>query len=97
MPLMDGYEACKAIREHEKGTPQRTSIVALTANAMASDEQKCLNAGMDAFLTKPIDQDYMVQVILQTAAPSFTGNGIVSSILSNSESGDSNDVQISSA
>ncbi|KAG0613955.1 hypothetical protein M758_6G140600 [Ceratodon purpureus] len=66
MPVMDGYEACKAIRDAEHEGHQRTSIIALTANAMASDEQKCLQAGMDAFLTKPINQDYMIQVILQT-------------------------------
>jgi CheY-like chemotaxis protein len=44
------------------------SIIALTANAMASDEQKCLDAGMDAFLTKPINQEYMVQIILGTVS-----------------------------
>lgn len=72
MPVMDGYEACKAVREAEHEGPQRTSIIALTANAMASDEQKCLHAGMDAFLTKPIDQEYMVQIILRTLAPEVT-------------------------
>lgn len=61
---MDGYAASKAIRDAENDEQQRTSIIALTANAMASDEQKCLHAGMDAFLTKPINQDYMIQVIL---------------------------------
>ena len=70
MPVMDGYESCKAIREFEENIPYRTPIVALTANAMASDEKKCLNAGMDAFLTKPIDQEYMVQVILRAVNPS---------------------------
>lgn len=68
MPLMDGYESCKAVREFEKSHACRTAIVALTANAMASDELKCLNAGMDAFLTKPIDQEYMVQIILRTVS-----------------------------
>lgn len=72
MPVMDGYEACKAIRDAEHEEQQRTSIVALTANAMASDEQKCLHAGMDAFLTKPINQDYMIQVILKTVAPKLS-------------------------
>ncbi|KAG0588710.1 hypothetical protein KC19_2G263600 [Ceratodon purpureus] len=69
MPLMDGYEACKAVRDLAQEAHQRTPIVALTANAMASDEHKCLHAGMDAFLTKPINQDYMIQVILQTVVP----------------------------
>lgn len=71
---MDGYESCRAIREYEKTHPCRTAIVALTANAMASDELKCLNAGMDAFLTKPIDQEYMVQIILRTVSPCISAN-----------------------
>ncbi|CAM6049744.1 unnamed protein product [Sphagnum compactum] len=66
MPVMDGYEACMALRAFENEGKQRTCIIALTANAMASDEQKCLNAGMDAFLTKPINEEYMVQIILRT-------------------------------
>lgn len=82
MPVMDGYEACQAIREYEKEMSWRTAIVALTANAMASDEQKCLKAGMDAFLTKPIDQDYMVQIILRTMTPSFLRNSCTSSVKS---------------
>jgi CheY-like chemotaxis protein len=68
MPVMDGYEACKALRDIENKGLQRTCIIALTANAMASDEQKCLHAGMDAFLTKPINQEYMVQIILRTVS-----------------------------
>lgn len=78
---MDGYESCRAIREFEKTLPCRTAIVALTANAMASDELKCLNAGMDAFLTKPIDQEYMVQILLRTVTgtPSLSANSSVAS------------------
>ncbi|XP_024358846.1 histidine kinase 1 isoform X2 [Physcomitrium patens] len=83
MPVMDGYESCKAVREFEKKYPCRTAIVALTANAMASDERKCLNAGMDAFLTKPIDQEYMVQIILRTVGYS---NSAVNSPHANSVS-----------
>jgi len=79
MPLMDGYESCKAVREFEKSHACRTAIVALTANAMASDELKCLNAGMDAFLTKPIDQEYMVQIILRTVTSSH-GNETSSTV-----------------
>ncbi|MDX2268023.1 MAG: ATP-binding protein [Bryobacter sp.] len=54
MPEMDGYEATALIREKERGRKQ-TPIVALTANAMENDLERCLAAGMDAFLTKPID------------------------------------------
>lgn len=61
---MDGYEATKAIRRLESGTSWHVPIVALTAHAMSSDEAKCLEMGMDAYLTKPIDHKLMVSTIL---------------------------------
>ncbi|KAG5245519.1 histidine kinase family protein [Salix suchowensis] len=64
MPKMDGYEATKAIRKSESGTGFHIPIVALTAHAMSSDEAKCLEVGMDAYLTKPIDYKLMVSTIL---------------------------------
>nr|XP_016455897.1 PREDICTED: histidine kinase 1-like isoform X1 [Nicotiana tabacum] len=64
MPKMDGYEATKAIRRAEMGTGTHIPIVALTAHAMSSDEAKCLQVGMDAYLTKPIDRKLMVSTIL---------------------------------
>lgn len=56
MPVMDGYELTAAIRaqEAENGLP-RLPIIALTANAMAGEDQRCINAGMDDFLSKPLD------------------------------------------
>jgi len=64
MPKMDGYEATKIIRKSEAGTGLHIPIVALTAHAMSSDEAKCLEVGMDAYLTKPIDYKLMVSTIL---------------------------------
>ncbi|CAI9110958.1 OLC1v1011070C1 [Oldenlandia corymbosa var. corymbosa] len=64
MPKMDGYEATKAIRKLEERTGVHIPIVALTAHAMSCDEAKCLEVGMDAYLTKPIDRKLMVSTIL---------------------------------
>ncbi|CAI8609014.1 unnamed protein product [Vicia faba] len=64
MPKMDGYEATKEIRKSEVGTGFHIPIVALTAHAMSCDEARCLEVGMDAYLTKPIDFKLMESTIL---------------------------------
>jgi CheY-like chemotaxis protein len=55
MPDLDGLEATRAIREHERTGARRTPIIALTASAMKGDVERCLEAGMDDFLSKPLN------------------------------------------
>jgi PAS domain S-box-containing protein len=62
MPEMDGFEATDRIRRLE-GLDRHTPIVALTASAMVGDREKCLAAGMDDYLAKPLDQRALVQVL----------------------------------
>lgn len=61
MPVLDGYSATRRWREHEAqlGTASRLPIVAMTANAMAGDRQRCIDAGMDDYLAKPVARDQL--------------------------------------
>jgi PAS domain S-box-containing protein len=70
MPEMDGFEATIAIRNSERLTGQHIPIVAMTANAMKGDRERCLQAGMDAYISKPIDPQELFNVIERaTGAP----------------------------
>ncbi|MBX5459837.1 MAG: PAS domain-containing protein [Steroidobacteraceae bacterium] len=62
MPVMDGYTATREIRDRERGR-RRTPIVALTANAMAGQLERCLETGMDGLLTKPLATEQLEEVL----------------------------------
>jgi len=63
MPEMDGYEAAASIRKTEETTLKHVPILAMTAHAMKGDQEKCLAAGMDGYVSKPIRPDDLRQVI----------------------------------
>eukprot|EP00271_Cylindrocystis_brebissonii_P005116 TRINITY_DN17065_c0_g1_i1.p1 TRINITY_DN17065_c0_g1~~TRINITY_DN17065_c0_g1_i1.p1 ORF type:complete len:2009 (+),score=286.83 TRINITY_DN17065_c0_g1_i1:645-6671(+) len=68
MPRLDGYSATQKIREDEAKNGFHVPIIALTAHAMASDEERCLACGMDAYLTKPANKNLLVATIKKFVA-----------------------------
>lgn len=67
MPVLDGYAATREWRDHEvlQQSPLRLPIVAMTANAMAGDRQRCLDAGMDDYLSKPVSREQLQNCLLR--------------------------------
>ncbi len=64
MPIMDGYEATRKLREYEEDKPfGRLPVIAMTANAMEGDRDKCLDAGMDDYVAKPVKQDALRETL----------------------------------
>ncbi|MEZ4999229.1 MAG: response regulator [Bacteroidales bacterium] len=63
LPVMDGITAVQKIRELEASTSKHTPIIAITANAMLGDKEKCLSAGMDEYLSKPFHPSQLISMI----------------------------------
>ncbi len=63
MPVVDGFEAAASIRQAQSGSVRRTPIVAVTANAMRGDRQRCLDGGMDDYLAKPVTRAALYDLV----------------------------------
>ena len=70
MPVMDGLECTRAIRERERGTARRLPVVAMTAHALRADRERCLESGMDGYVSKPVRVRELSEAIERYAATS---------------------------
>jgi CheY-like chemotaxis protein/HPt (histidine-containing phosphotransfer) domain-containing protein len=79
MPEMNGFETTVAIRRREEASGRRVPIAAMTANAMHGDRESCLAAGMDHYLTKPIQPEQLYELIARLPLPPATPSPAIAS------------------
>jgi len=72
MPKMDGYTATRLIRQIEAAQNKHTAIIALTANAMGGDRERCLDSGMDDYIGKPFRQEQVADMLKKWGGASET-------------------------
>jgi signal transduction histidine kinase/DNA-binding response OmpR family regulator len=77
MPGMNGFEATACIREKEKTTGNHVHIIAMTAHAMKGDRERCLEAGMDDYVSKPIDSQALYEAMSRASPHRSTADGFV--------------------
>ncbi len=81
MPEMDGLDATAAIRRLETGSGRRTPIIAMTAHAMRGDQERCLAAGMDGYVSKPIHFQRLFEAIAGVLGPEYIAEGATGGLL----------------
>ena len=81
MPLMDGLEATATIRQLEQHSGKRVPIIAMTASAMQGDRERCLDAGMDGYIAKPIEMQELLETVAKyTTVPTIVDSTAESSV-----------------
>jgi CheY-like chemotaxis protein len=76
MPEIDGFEATRQIRSRESGQENHIPIVAMTANAMRGDRERCVSCGMDDYISKPISRrslEEAIERVASAASPAWSG------------------------
>jgi two-component system sensor histidine kinase/response regulator len=76
MPILDGFETTAAIRARETVIGKRVPIIAMTANAMTGDKERCLAAGMDDYISKPVRRDELARVLAEWLPNPNAANGL---------------------
>jgi CheY-like chemotaxis protein len=81
MPVMDGFEATAQIRQRDRRDDTHTPIIAVTAHTLKGDKERCLSAGMDAYISKPINLDVLEITLARWLPATHSAQGALSSLL----------------